>query len=334
MMTLCRLAIFACLVSACIVPFVPPAPGQDRELLKRCLSIANVDERVDCLESGGASSDTSQTQRSTPTARTGPSFDCRAASHSIERAICTDGTLAEWDARLGQQFQQARRSKKPGEVQALVESQRSWIQQRNSTCAAVAGTAVWSCIMDMTRQRIAALSDSQQPSESLPSPQPNLRPQAQSAQKDQSIVGQPTAASATPSNVPRALPSPNASSSEGPNPLLVVLFGIGTVIGAIAVFSNIQKRQRLMEEKRRAEAERQRLIAKYGDDIAERILKHLIWQGMTEDQLIESWGPPADRDYEVRHTKTKETWKYGQVGRNRFSSRVFIENGYVVGWKQ
>ncbi|WP_338312896.1 hypothetical protein [Bradyrhizobium sp. TM239] len=130
------------------------------------------------------------------------------------------------------------------------------------------------------------------------------------------------------------MPSPSASGSEGSNPLLVILFVIGAIVGAIAVFNNIQKRQRLMEEKRRAETERQRLIAKYGDDIAERILAHTIWQGMTEDQLIESWGPPADRDYEVRHAKTKETWKYGQVGRNRFSSRVFIENGHVVGWKQ
>jgi hypothetical protein len=55
---------------------------------------------------------------------------------------------------------------------------------------------------------------------------------------------------------------------------------------------------------------------------------------MTEDQLLESWGGPADRDYEIRKSKTKETWKYGQIGRNRFTSRVFLENGAVIGWKQ
>jgi hypothetical protein len=85
---------------------------------------------------------------------------------------------------------------------------------------------------------------------------------------------------------------------------------VGAVIGAIVVFNNIRRR----EEERR--------------------LAHSIWQGMTDEQLLESWGGPADKDYEIKKATTKETWKYGQTGRNRFSNRVFLENGVVIGWKQ
>lgn len=105
--------------------------------------------------------------------------------------------------------------------------------------------------------------------------------------------------------------------------MLVILFVVGAIVGGVAVFRNIQARAR-----------RQRLVANYGEEIAERILAKQVWQGMTNEQLIESWGSPADRDYEVKKTNTKETWKYGQTGKNRFSNRVYLENGIVVGWKQ
>ncbi len=55
---------------------------------------------------------------------------------------------------------------------------------------------------------------------------------------------------------------------------------------------------------------------------------------MTQEQLLESWGGPVDKDQEIKEATTKETWKYGQTGRNRFSNRVFLENGVVIGWKQ
>jgi hypothetical protein len=105
---------------------------------------------------------------------------------------------------------------------------------------------------------------------------------------------------------------------------------VGAVAGAIAVYNNIRHRE---EEQRRA-AEHQRLVAKYGAEIADRILARVVWQGMTEEQLVESRGHPADKDYEVRRSITKETWKYGQTGKNRFSNRIFLENGIVTGWKQ
>ncbi|MCU1250018.1 MAG: hypothetical protein JWQ49_3047, partial [Edaphobacter sp.] len=163
-------------------------------------------------------------------------------------------------------------------------------------------------------------------------PQPSSAPQLNAPQPKTpaSPLVQPTVTlSNTPkSNVPSSVPS------EGPNSLLVVLFILFAVIGAIVVFNNIRTRERLAADQRRLAAERQRLVDKHGDAIADRILAHHIWQGMTAEQLVESWGSPTDKDYELKHAKTKETWKYGQTGRNRFSSRVFLENGIVVGWKQ
>jgi hypothetical protein len=54
---------------------------------------------------------------------------------------------------------------------------------------------------------------------------------------------------------------------------------------------------------------------------------------MTQEQLADSWGEPVDVGSEVTRAKTKEIWKYGQTGKNRFRERVYLENGIVVGWK-
>ena len=80
---------------------------------------------------------------------------------------------------------------------------------------------------------------------------------------------------------------------------------------------------------------RQYLRQKYNDEsIVEAIMRKTIWQGMSQDQLLDSWGYPAAKDRKVYKTKTAETFKYNQTGKNRFGSRVQIENGIVVGWSQ
>ncbi|SEH89081.1 hypothetical protein SAMN02799636_04309 [Methylobacterium sp. 275MFSha3.1] len=79
----------------------------------------------------------------------------------------------------------------------------------------------------------------------------------------------------------------------------------------------------------------ERLMAKYGDaSIVDRIMAAEMWQGMTAEMLTDSWGSPVDRDREVYKTRTTETWKYGQTGKNRFKHRVVVENSVVVGFKQ
>ena len=78
---------------------------------------------------------------------------------------------------------------------------------------------------------------------------------------------------------------------------------------------------------------REALLQNYGDTrLVELIMRRMFWQGQTEEQLIDSLGRPLDIDERVFKTKTKETWKYNQIGKNRFGLRVTLENGIVVGW--
>jgi hypothetical protein len=75
------------------------------------------------------------------------------------------------------------------------------------------------------------------------------------------------------------------------------------------------------------------LIKKYGPEIGKLIFAKRVWQGMTTEQLLDSWGDPEDLDEKVLKSKTKQVWKYGNNGRNRYRQRVFIEDSVVVGWQ-
>ncbi len=80
---------------------------------------------------------------------------------------------------------------------------------------------------------------------------------------------------------------------------------------------------------------RESLLEKYGDlKIVNMIMDRMIWQGQTEEQLLDSLGKPLAIDQKVLKTKTKETWKYNSTGRNRYGLRIVVENGLVVGWDQ
>ncbi|MBO9558733.1 MAG: hypothetical protein J7515_09120 [Caulobacter sp.] len=77
------------------------------------------------------------------------------------------------------------------------------------------------------------------------------------------------------------------------------------------------------------------LMAKYGaPEVVRAILRHDVWQGMTQEQLIDSRGRPAAVDERVYKTKTTRVFKYDQDGRKRFATRITVENGAVVGWNQ
>jgi hypothetical protein len=103
--------------------------------------------------------------------------------------------------------------------------------------------------------------------------------------------------------------------------LVLIIIVLVAVVWSIAAFRSKKRRERLMK--------------KYGDElIVENIMKKRIWQGMTEGQLLDSWGRPAEKDQRIYKTKSAETFKYNQTGRNRFRSRVVVEDGMVVGWSQ
>jgi hypothetical protein len=101
--------------------------------------------------------------------------------------------------------------------------------------------------------------------------------------------------------------------------------GIILVVGALWIAGSI------WTTKQRREA----LMTKYGDAaVVENIMQKKIWQGMSHEQLVDSWGSPADTAEKVQRHRVIHTCKYGQTGKNRFNSRVTVENGVVTGWEQ
>jgi hypothetical protein len=103
--------------------------------------------------------------------------------------------------------------------------------------------------------------------------------------------------------------------------VLFVLIVIAVIL--VWVVSAVQNRQR-----------REYLLAKYeNQEIVEAIMNKQLWQGATPEQVVDSWGEPEDMDHTVLKNKTKQTWKYGQIGKGRYRQRVFIEDDRVVGWQ-
>jgi hypothetical protein len=112
----------------------------------------------------------------------------------------------------------------------------------------------------------------------------------------------------------------------------IVLIGIAAIV-MVAVVMFVQHHNKTLAAERIRERYMQ-LMRKYNDQqVVEAIMQNRVWQGMSDEQLIDSRGAPEDKDQTVYKTKTKETWKYGRIGRNRFQERIYVENGTVVGWK-
>ncbi|MDE1963663.1 MAG: hypothetical protein KGI42_07180 [Xanthomonadaceae bacterium] len=102
-------------------------------------------------------------------------------------------------------------------------------------------------------------------------------------------------------------------------PVVIVVAIIG-----LAMASRAKKRRKRIEALRR----------KYPEEIVQRILDGHIWQGQTEEQLIDAIGSPAEVDTKVLKTMHREIWKYGRISAKRFRLRITVENGMVAGWDQ
>lgn len=103
----------------------------------------------------------------------------------------------------------------------------------------------------------------------------------------------------------------------------------GAIVAAIILFFYI--RAKLNAE--RIAKRRAYLFAKYNNmEIVDRIMAKKIWQDMTSEMLIDSWGYPEKIDNKVYKTKTKDTYKYNSIGRRQYAQRVFVEDERVVGW--
>jgi uncharacterized protein YecT (DUF1311 family) len=122
-----------------------------------CLSIADVDMRVGCLEQAHA--DRAPTISSGVQSIAGPmgtSFNCAAATNSIEKAICADRSLAQLDRELGLIYRKSINifDHNP----SVIADQRQWILMRNRNCNKSVLGEIKSCLTAMTKARIAGLT--------------------------------------------------------------------------------------------------------------------------------------------------------------------------------
>lgn len=76
------------------------------------------------------------------------------------------------------------------------------------------------------------------------------------------------------------------------------------------------------------------LMIRYEDaEFVASIIDGQIMRGMSAEMVKDVWGEPADLDEIALKTKTKTEMKYDQKGKNRFGTRVYLEDGIVVGWE-
>jgi len=68
-----------------------------------------------------------------PSARAAPSFNCAKASNAVERAVCSDSTLAELDVQVAAEYRKALGLH--FDKAALKENQRQWLREMHSQCA-------------------------------------------------------------------------------------------------------------------------------------------------------------------------------------------------------
>ncbi len=84
------------------------------------------------------------------------------------------------------------------------------------------------------------------------------------------------------------------------------------------------------------ESKRRRALVKvdgvYDEDRA--IIDRRLFEGMSDRQLRQAWGPPEEIATHGHSRKRKETWLYGGDGNGRFRDHVDVEDGIVVSWKQ
>ncbi len=108
--------------------------------------------------------------------------------------------------------------------------------------------------------------------------------------------------------------------------IIYTLIGIGALIVAYVVWSVVSSARKTAQRE-------QFLIGKYGATIGARLIERSLWVGMTRGELVDGHGEPAAIDQKVLKTKTKEIYKYGQYGANRFRVRVTLENNEVVAFE-
>lgn len=78
---------------------------------------------------------------------------------------------------------------------------------------------------------------------------------------------------------------------------------------------------------------RDSILKQYGLMDGSYILSQCLRPGMTEEMVRLSFGEPEDVSVQVSTRSRTETWKYDQIGKNRFRVHIHLKDGIVVRWK-
>ncbi len=109
--------------------------------------------------------------------------------------------------------------------------------------------------------------------------------------------------------------------------IVVIATVIIVLVGMIAKYVVGRKREAHWAQRRT------QLFNKYRDeDVVEKIMSRMIWKDMTRDQLVDSWGRPAQENERRDNGKRKEVLHYRALPGRPFGQRVILENGKVKGW--
>ena len=147
-----RRGVVCCLAVAVCTALSAHVDARD---FKACLTIQNVDQRVECLE-GRAQPPQRETTPPVAAPNFSTSFDCDKAASRIEILICSDSVLAQLDAQMGQTYLQALKSQ--GNSPTFVNDQRRWLASRDSKCGLSTSSLIRTCLIQMTTARIAGLA--------------------------------------------------------------------------------------------------------------------------------------------------------------------------------
>lgn len=83
-----------------------------------------------------------------------PSFDCKKAASTVEKAVCADTALARQDRQVAEAYARRRENESDQKARAgLLEAQRAWLAMRDQTCGGDAA-----CLSKAYRQRLVALT--------------------------------------------------------------------------------------------------------------------------------------------------------------------------------
>ncbi|ASP38330.1 hypothetical protein CHH28_06390 [Bacterioplanes sanyensis] len=85
------------------------------------------------------------------------SFDCERASTKVEHAICDNKPLGELDEQLSQVFSTIKSDANSNAFSSLLNSQRSWLKQRNKICGGYTDENLSNCLIAKYQGRIKRL---------------------------------------------------------------------------------------------------------------------------------------------------------------------------------